>query len=162
LVASKALEAAATLVLAAWVIGLLVLTLRRCTDATIGFWQVAVCVVLLVPASHEFYCLYTLPLLWIWCARALVVRSLRSVEALVAGMLFVCWVVMHHDWHGYIPGYPAWHYVILFAANLAAATISVFGERLRDRSSSLVPSASAPGQPTGRRATGHKAMPAVP
>ena len=148
LVDSSGLQAVATIVLAAWVIGLLVLTLRRCTDITIGFWQVTVCVVLLVPASHEFYCLYTLPLLWIWGARALEARSFRSVEALVVTMLLVCWVVMYHDWNPYKTGLPAWHYVILFFANLAAVTISVLGERLRDRTSSHLPYSSASGRVT--------------
>jgi hypothetical protein len=133
LVASDALRVGVTIVLAAWLVGLLVLTLRRSVDLTIGFWQVVVCVVLLLPVSHGFYCLYTLPLLWVWGARAMEKPAVRTIKSAVFGALLVCWLAMYHPWPDQGLHTHALPAVALFFADLAAVTVSVVGERWAGR-----------------------------
>jgi hypothetical protein len=133
LVVSGTLRVGATIVLAVWVVGLLILSLLRCADLTLGFWHVVACLVLLLPVSHNFYCLYTLPLLWIWSARALKRQRLRTVESVVLASLFVCWLAMSPHWSVYGPLTHALQDEALFFANLAAITASVVGERLVGR-----------------------------
>lgn len=131
LTSSPALQVLTTVVLAAWVGSLLFISLRYCEDSTIGAWQVVVCIVLLLPSSHEFYLLYTLPLLWTWIARTLAIGPPRIAQVVLVGLLLTCWYVTTLNWPIYTIGHRPWTYVALFVANLGMATLSTLGERLR-------------------------------
>jgi hypothetical protein len=132
--ASTPLRVMATVILAAWVVGLLFLILLRSKSAALCYWQVVACVVLLVPVSHSWYTLYLLPLLWIWAARWLEDPRRRSGELVVTGLLALWWLVLFHiNWSPNAVGSPTFsslHISVIFFANLAALTVSSIGEQL--------------------------------
>ncbi len=129
LVVSTVLLAAATLVLAAWVIGLLGATIRGTNYSSLGFWNVTACVVLLLPVSHYFYSLYLLPLLWIWATRWLASGRFQAAEGIIAGSLLAWWLALFHvDWSGGSAGQSAVRVAVVFFADLAAVTVSVLGD----------------------------------
>jgi hypothetical protein len=116
----------ATLVLAAWVVSLLVLTLHWNDSAVLSFWNVVGCVVLLLPVSHDFYTLYFLPILWIWASRWLANARLAGPTALAAGLLVLWWLVLFHkNWAAGSATVSSLRFSIIFFANLAAVTVSV-------------------------------------
>ncbi len=132
---STPLRDIATLVLAAWVIGLLVLTLRWADSFVLSFWHVVACVVLLLPVSHADYTMYLLPILWIWAARWLATLRFNGAAFAVAGLLALWWLVLSHSsWEG-ASTVSSLIFVVPFFANLTAVTGSVIGDHhLRIRS----------------------------
>lgn len=131
---SAPLRDVATAALAAWTIGLLVLTVHWSDSSVLGFWNVVGCVVLLLPVSHSAYTLFFLPLLWIWVARWLAVSRFRGLLSVVTGLLVLWWAVLFHtDWSPIATGSPtesSLRISVIFFANLAAVTVSVFGDHL--------------------------------
>lgn len=120
----------ATLVLGAWVIGLLVFALRRSDSSVLYFWNVVACVVLILPVSHSDYSLYLLPILWIWVSRWLAKPHLRGPIFWVTCLVLLWWLVMFHSsWDGG-PAASSLHSVVPFAANLVVVTVSVLGDHL--------------------------------
>jgi alpha-1,2-mannosyltransferase len=132
----------ATVVLVLWVIALLVLVLSRAGSPVLCFWHVVGCVVLLVPVSHSEYTMYLLPLLWIWWARWLTEARSSGVAFVVAGALALWWLVLFHvTWSPTANGSPtasSLRISVMFFANLAAVTVSVWGDRLWARSPAYV------------------------
>jgi hypothetical protein len=128
-IVSAPLRDIATLVLALWVLGLLVIILRRGKSPVISFWNVVACVVLLLPVSHLDYALYLLPILWIWAARTLAAPRLLTRTFIVAGLLLLWWLVLFRTYWDGLPTLSSWHPALPFFANLAAVTISVIGDQ---------------------------------
>lgn len=129
LVVSAALLVVAILLLAVWMIGLLVITMRVTCYSSLGFWNVTACVVLLLPISHYSYSLYLLPLLWIWAARWLDSGRFKAAECVTVGALLAWWLVLFHfDWLAGSVGQSAMRVSVVFFADLAAVTASVLGE----------------------------------
>jgi len=87
-------------------------------------------VVLLLPVSHSDYTLFFLPILWIWAARWLETPRLGGLVFLVAGLLMFWWLVSTKDWYYGLRTESALRLSVVFFANLAAVTLSVFGDHL--------------------------------
>jgi Zn-dependent protease len=136
LLVSAPMRDVATLLLAAWVIAVLTLTLRWGDSSVLCFWNVVACVVLLLPISHFDYTLYLLPILWIWWARWLATFRVKSYLSVISGLLTLWWLVLSHTyWDQGLSTTSSLHYVVPFVADLLAVTISIFGDhRLRANS----------------------------
>lgn len=122
-----------TIVLLAWVLVLVVLALRRQGAApSLELWHVLTGIVLLLPVSHQQYPLLALPLLWLWLSRAVSGRGRDRVTLAVAALLVVWWFVLARSWpnDGSPASISALRYSIIFAATLAALTVSVTGEQM--------------------------------
>lgn len=79
--------------LAAAVIALIVVALRRPGDDALSMFNIALAVVLLIPVCHLWYFVLALPLLWVWIAHAM--KGTRRLESLIAvGVLAVWWVIV--------------------------------------------------------------------
>jgi hypothetical protein len=130
-----------TVMLLAWVVLLLVQTMRTPTRSMIDYWNGALCVVLLLPVSHLAYAVYALPVLWCWAGRLLQGAHIASwaihrwrVEPLVFGVFLVMccwWLVLNHSWpdNGSSANISSLRYSVVFATNLIACTVSVAGSR---------------------------------
>ena len=155
-VVSVGLRVAVTLVLAAWVISLLVFTLRWSDSIVLAFWNVVGCVVLLVPVSHDDYTLYLLPMLWIWIARWLEKPRLKDPALVICGLLVLWWgATSYKSWYFGSAHESALRISVLFFANLAAVTVSVVGDHLvKNR-----PEGGAQSVPTDAAATGARTSP---
>jgi alpha-1,2-mannosyltransferase len=136
------------------VIGLMFLTLRTPGDAALCMWNIAGCLILVIPMVHLAYSVYVLPLLWVWGAR-LLGGIYRSREAwAVFGVLVVWWLLQTHSWPDdhFSPRISAWHYSVVFWLNLAACTASVLGNWMIQRRIALA-------DPTPESGSGTGAMP---
>lgn len=124
---SPALRVIVTGLVLAWVLALLVVTLRRPGDAVVALLNVAFCVVLLLPVSHYVYLLVPLPALWWWSARAL--REPRRWQVWVTALVLGLW------WFVALRRIPPvgpdalttpGSFVLVLGSTLAAATLSVW------------------------------------
>jgi alpha-1,2-mannosyltransferase len=127
LLVSPALRMAGTIVLVAWVLGLLVKTLRTVDDPVLCTWNTTACVVLLLPVSHMAYSVLLLPLLWVWGTRVVVTRPQEPRTVAVVAVLVLWWLVQTHAWpgDGSSSTLSSIQFCMVFAANLAACTASV-------------------------------------
>lgn len=91
LVDSPPLAAVVSLTLAAIVVALLVIALRRPGTDSLAMWHVVGAVVMLLPVSHIFYRILMFPLLWVWVAEVLRRPTRHAVGVLAALAAF--WVV---------------------------------------------------------------------
>jgi hypothetical protein len=78
--------------LAAVVIALIVVALRRPGDDALSMFNIALAVVLLIPVCHLWYFVLALPLLWVWVAHAM--KGTRRAEALAAVAVMGLWWVI--------------------------------------------------------------------
>ncbi len=110
-VVSAPLEVIMTIVLLGWVVGLVVLTLRTPGPGfggVLAFWNVAFCIVLLLPVSHLAYTIIGLPLLWSWTATLMTRwrppgrwRRPEGTVLAVTLVLVLWWLVLNKAWPGY-------------------------------------------------------------
>lgn len=139
-VVSPGLRIGTTVLLAAWVVGLLVLTLRWRDSTVLGFWNVMACIVLLVPVSHDDYTLYLLPMLWIWVARWLETPRIKDPTFVICVFLVLWWgVTSYQSFYDGSVHESAGRIAALFFANLAALTVSVLGDHLVRVRSAVAP-----------------------
>lgn len=131
LIVSPFLVDAATVVLLAWVVALVVLTLARShPDPSIPFWNVVFCVILLLPVSHLTYTMYALPVLWLWSARAARSSRVVSADSVVFVALFVWWLVVSQSALGEDVSQTS--ATVVFFADLLACSASVVGMAVID------------------------------
>lgn len=130
LLVSAPLRVVVTAVLAAWVIALLVMVLRWGDSEVMSFWNVAGCVVLLLPVSHFVYTMLLLPILWIWVARWLRSPSLGGAVFVTTLLLSIWWLVTFNLAMEYALNTSSVHFAITFFANLVAVSTSVIGDHL--------------------------------
>jgi hypothetical protein len=131
-VVSTAVLALSTVVLTAWVLVLVVLALRsEGVDPLLTFWNIALCVVMVIPLSHRIYELYVIGFLWVWAVQLLTARRLTWREGLIGAVMLAWWVVVGWDWpHSGSPAtISAWRFSAVFIADLVACTVSVVGAR---------------------------------
>jgi hypothetical protein len=129
------LRVAVTAALATLVVGLLLLTLRTVGEPVLCTFNVAFCVLLLLPVAHRQYSVFALPVLWYWAARQLrggPFGARRAAELAVLGVLVLWWLVQCHAWpYTYSSAsISAERYCVPFAADLLACAASVLGARL--------------------------------
>ena len=124
-----------TAALAAWVAALLVATLRTAGDPSMCMWNATLCVVLLLPASHRWYSLYAVPVLWVWTARALAARRPTRTQIAVLAVALLWWLVQTKAWpdNGSSSSITSLRYSVVFAANIVLCTTSVLGSALTSR-----------------------------
>lgn len=128
LTVSPALHVLLTVLLVAWVVTLLVLTLRTPGDPVLCTWNVTFCLVLLLPVSHLTYAIYGLPVLWVWASRLLRSGRPDGVTVGVTAVLLLWWVVLTKAWSDNgSPAVGALHLSVVFGAGLVACTVSVLG-----------------------------------
>ena len=125
LVESQVLAWLSLLVLSAWVVGLLWITLRRPGDPVIALFHVVFCVILLLPVSHYVYLLLPLPALWWWLARLLRSPSSRSAWAGTSALAVWWFVALRTPPAGHALSTTWPSYLLIFGATLLAATASV-------------------------------------
>lgn len=126
MVVSPILAVISTVVLLGWVVALLVVTLRQDhPEPGIPFWDVAFCVILLLPVSHLSYTIFVLPVLWLWSVRAVRSSRINSAESLVFATLFVRWIVVSQSRLGQDASQLS--VTVVFFVNLAACSTSVIG-----------------------------------
>jgi len=147
LIVSPLLRYVATAILALWVIGLLALILHWSDSSSLAFWNAMACVVLLLPVSHSDYTLFLLPILWIWVARWLERPGLEGLVVVVTACLVAWWVISRKDWYYGSNAESALRISVVFFANLAAVSVSVFGDHLQRLMSSAGLSTSGQSQP---------------
>ena len=133
LLVAPALGTAVSWLLAAVVVALIVIALRRPGDDALSMWNIATGVVLLIPVCHLWYFLLALPLLWTWVAHAL--KGTRRAESLVAvAMLAVWWVIVFR-----LPpldnqfGQSTPQYIAVVLSSVAALAVSVTMSARLDR-----------------------------
>jgi hypothetical protein len=147
--ASSLIRDLAALALAAWVIGLLAISLRSGASGGLEFWNVVGCVVLLLPVSHLDYSVYLLPILWIWVSRWLMAPRLGSLTFMISGALFAWWLVLFHFYGAGSATTSSLYVAIPFFANLFAASVSTLGGAVTKAHSAEL-SRSGPAQSTTR------------
>lgn len=132
IVVSPELRVFATVVLLAWVMLLALTSLRGSNEEALTFWHIVVCCVLILPVSHVAYCVYVLPILWLWGAKALRKRAEDLKIVLVFTVMMAWWLVLTNGWpaDGSSPHITALSYSVPFVAKLLALTASVLGQRL--------------------------------
>jgi hypothetical protein len=131
LIASPVLVVVATVVLLAWVVALVVLTLGQThADLSIPFWNVVFCVILLLPVSHLTYTMYALPVLWLWSARVARTTRVVSADSVVFAVLLVWWLVVSQSALGEDVSQTS--ATVVFFADLLACSASVVGMALID------------------------------
>lgn len=138
---SPALRVATTMLLAGLVAWLLWLILKKIDSSSdLGSWNCLACVILLLPASHVYYTVYLLPLLWLWVGRVLASRWRDPIALSAAGALVLWLVVLLKAWPTDGTATP-WTSSLLismtFLANLWATAASVLGEWLSQRHRTL-------------------------
>ncbi len=166
LVVSSELRYLLMAILAAWVVGLLVLSLRTRSDPMLCVVNTTLFIVLVIPVSHLSYTILALPVLWYWIAAVPVLidgwrrpGSYPVVKVLFALILIGWYLVQQHSWptDGFSTSISALRYSVVFAANLALFSASVLaGWFLRDQ----MEVAGAAGSP-GDRTTADRAMPTI-
>jgi hypothetical protein len=141
-VVSPILAIISTVVLLGWVVALLVVTLRQDhPEPGIPFWNVAFCVILLLPVSHLSYTIYVLPVLWLWSVRAVRSSRINSAESLVFATLFLWWIVVSQSRLGQDTSQLS--ATVVFFVNLAACSTSVIGLAWMDGVGSRAPLSEA-------------------
>ncbi len=142
---SVALQVAVTALLAAFVVWLLYLTLRKLQPgSSLAFWNCFGCVILLLPVSHVYYTVYFLPLLWHWASRAIRSGFREPVTLIVVGVLVIWWLTLLRVWptDGSSPWSSSLDISVVFLVNLMACSASVLGawvlERRRAERTSIV------------------------
>jgi hypothetical protein len=131
LIVSPVLVVVATVVLLAWVVALVALTLRQAhPDPSIPFWNVVFCVILLLPVSHLTYTMYALPVLWLWSARAARTSRVVSADSVVLAVLFLWWLVVSQSALGEDVSQTS--ATVVFFADLLACSASVVGMAVID------------------------------
>jgi hypothetical protein len=130
LIVSLPLRDGLTLVLFAWVVGLLVFAIRWNDSLVLSFWNVVGSVVLILPVSHFDYAIYLLPLLWIWCSRVLKAPRLGDSASVIAGVMVLWWLILFRTWGDGPPGLSSLHTALHFFANFVAVSVSVIGDHL--------------------------------
>lgn len=134
LVASPVLQVLMTIVLLAWVVALLFLTLRQAhPDPSLPFWNVIFCVLLLLPVSHLTYTIYVLPVLWLWVSRVFRLRRLVSVDSVVCAVTILWWLVVSQSALGEDMSQVS--ATVVFFTGLLACTASVIGLAVVDAAS---------------------------
>ncbi|HEY5250123.1 MAG TPA: glycosyltransferase family 87 protein [Acidimicrobiales bacterium] len=140
---SLPLQVVATVALLGWVVTLMIVTLHTdVSDPVLPFWNVVLCVVVLLPVSHLAYAIMGLPLLWSWIGK-LMERSRSSAPSRAEGrwrrpegmvvavtaILVLWWVILNKTWpdNGSSAAISSLRYSVVFGANLVAVTASVFG-----------------------------------
>ncbi len=132
LVVSSVLQALMTTVLLAWVVALLLLTLRQAhPDPSLPFWNVVFCVILLLPVSHLTYTIYVLPVLWLWASRFLRRPRLFSVDSVVFATTLLWWLVVSQSALGEDMSQVS--ATVVFFVGLLTCTASVIGLGVVDR-----------------------------
>jgi hypothetical protein len=116
-------------VLLPWVVGLILLTLWTPGDTTMCLWNIAGCMVLVIPMVHLAYSIFLLPLLWVWGGRLLQRDERSAVSVTVFGVMVGWWLIQSQAWpdDGWSARNPAWRFCVIFAVNLIACTASVLG-----------------------------------
>jgi hypothetical protein len=152
LYASNVLRIGLICVLLPWVVGLIVVTLWTPGDATLCLWNIAGCMVLLIPVSHLAYSIFVLPLLWVWGVRQLQREHRTPTSLVVFGIMVAWWLIQSQAWpdDGWSNHNPAWRFCVVFAANLIACTASVLGNWMIQRRTAP-PSTGTPHPVTPRR-----------
>ncbi|WP_164743471.1 glycosyltransferase family 87 protein [Microbacterium sulfonylureivorans] len=124
--------------LAAFIVALIVITLRRPGDDALSMWNIATAVVLLIPVCHLWYFVLALPLLWTWVAHAL--KGTRRLESLIAvAVMAVWWVIVFR-----LPpldnqfGESTPQYIAVVGSSLVALTLSVVLSARRDADRAVV------------------------
>jgi hypothetical protein len=133
LIVSSALHIAVATILIAWILTLLVITLRTVGDPVLCTFHVTFCILLLMPVSHRQYAVYVLPILWIWAARTLQTKGTDKRALTVTALLLLWWANQTHLWPygGSSVTISATHYCVPFFADMIAITLSVMAERKR-------------------------------
>jgi hypothetical protein len=139
LTVSGGLQYLLTALLAAWVIGLLVVALLGQREPILCTFNVVLFAVLVVPVSHMCYTLLALPVVWFWLANARVVldrryRQSRQIAGMAAVALSVVgWILVNSKaWpgDGSSAGISSIRFTVVFLANLALYSTSVLAGRL--------------------------------
>ncbi|MET0302541.1 MAG: glycosyltransferase family 87 protein [Microbacteriaceae bacterium] len=133
LLVAPALGTAVGVALAAGIIALIVLVLRRPSGDSLSMWNLAGALVLLIPVSHIDYRLLVLPLLWVWLATALAERDPRAWAMTAVMALF--WIVTFRiqPVDSMQAQGSSGHYVATMAIAVVALTASVLVAARRDR-----------------------------
>ncbi len=125
-----------TVVLSAWVLVLVVLALRSTgVDPLLTFWNLTLCLVMVIPLSHRIYELYVIGFLWVWAVQLLTARRFTWREGVIGAVMLTWWLVVGWAWphSGSPPTISAWRFSAVFIADLLAATVSVVGARILSR-----------------------------
>lgn len=134
---SPFLQLATTALFAFFVGWLAFLVLRRLDRRSpLAFWHLLGCVVLLLPASHLYYAIYLLPLLWHWTARAMRMGCREPVTLVVMAMLTVWWLALLRPWPTdgtAIPWTSSLQVSVVFLVNVLACSASIVGSWLLER-----------------------------
>jgi Glycosyltransferase family 87 len=131
LLVSTDLQVLTTIVFAAWVVGLLVLTLLTKGDTSMCTWNVTFCVILLLPVSHRQYAIYVLPLVWLWAVQLIHTSKRRGADVWIFLVMLAWWVMQLFDWpyYGSSRHISSARYCIPFICDIVACTASVVGAR---------------------------------
>lgn len=97
LATSPALRWAVTGALAALVLALLVVVLRRPGDSFLALWHVTGCVLLLMPTSHIVYLTLLVPVVWARLARVLAAGAQRA-DVILLVVAAAWWVLAMRPW----------------------------------------------------------------
>jgi len=142
LIVSIQLQFALTVILASFVIGLLVLVIRRSRNRSVTFWHVVACIILLLPVSHASYTLFLLPIMWTWISKFIAAPFESRVVTVLASASVLWWLSLLPTalWRG-PTSVSSLIYEVPFIANLALVAISIIGEsrlEIRSKVSTLV------------------------
>jgi hypothetical protein len=120
-----------TALLVAWVVTLLVVSLRSSCDGALGTWNVYFCIILLLPISHRQYAMCALPLLWWWMAFAIIRPSRDWRMAVLVGILLLWWLDQTVQWPytSSSSTISSLRYSVPFIGDLLACSASVWGAR---------------------------------
>jgi hypothetical protein len=147
---SAPLQVVVTIVLIAWVLALVALTLRTAGSGFAGvlaFWNVAFSVVLLLPVSHLAYTIIGLPILWSWIGLLMAQwrpqgqwRRADGIVMAATAVLVLWWIVLNKTWpdNGSSVAISSLRYSVVFVADLIACSASVFGLRWLARAAPAV------------------------
>ncbi len=124
--------------LGVWVIGLLVVVLRRPGERLLCVFNTALFTVLIIPVSHMCYSVLALPVVWFWLAnfRVFLERRRRRggylvLKVAVVGAVAAWALLQSKGWpgDGSAAGLSSLRFCVVFAANLGLYSASVAGGR---------------------------------